>query len=171
MIKTKWTYYLLAFVLIANLIVAYTSDENFKGEVSFALAYSASDIFTEIRDLDNKPLYRTEIDSIIVLSKKGSLISSWKEVHKNDHVESFEYTAYIPDSLLVFKTIESSRGLKGEWTYRYDEVSSIMFIQEISTADTFFYKWVYTIIGRDAVLNKLRETLINQLGKKSKETF
>lgn len=165
MFKTKWTYLVLAFVLLANLIIALLSDDNFEGEVSFELDYSSDLVFEKIMDVKNKPSYRSEVDSVVIERDNEMFPERWKEVLKQGDFDVYEMKYYKPDSIWVYETIETTRGLKGEWSYVWDQSSSTMTIKEVSTADNFFYKWVYTLVGREAVLNKLRETLINQLGE------
>lgn len=166
MFKTKWTYIILGFVLLANLLIAFTSDDNFSGEVTFKLDYSSKDIFEEVLSIKDKSVHRTEIDTVILIKENPIFVEQWKEILTQGDYDIFEMVFYDPDSLWQYRTIESSRGISGEWSYVWNEDKSEMTIREISIADNFFYKWVYTIVGRDAVLNKLKETLINQLGEK-----
>lgn len=177
MVKKKFSVIILFIVLLLHLAFTFFSSDVYEGSIATEIDSDKSAIWNHLINVKELHLTRKELDTVEVIKKYPGGMQHWKELYKNGDLEEFKHISFEKENKLVFETVRSDKGLIGKWELEIlpmednltDEKKCILKINETSTANTFFYKWIHTLIGREAKMKKITETLKYQLEKAGKK--
>lgn len=176
MVKKKLSVIVVFVVLGLHLAFTFFSPDLYEGSIATELKFDKSAIWNHLINVKELHLTRKELDTIEVVKKYPGGMQQWKEVYKNGDSEEFKHVSFDRGNKLVFETVSSDKGVMGKWEIEIfpieDETDSkkcVLKINETSTANSFFYKWIHTLIGREAKMKKITETLKHQLEEASKK--
>ncbi len=170
MINKKWSIIVLGLVLVMHLMFTFFSSDMYSGKVEQKLKFENGAIWNHLMNVKELHLTRKELDTVIVEKKLPGGMQQWREVYKNGDEESFKHTSKKQLEYIEFETIESDKGIVGKWKFEIvplkdltDGNKCVLIVKEESTATNFFYKWIHSLVGRDARMKRMTETLKHQL--------